>query len=94
MSLNSLAYYKASPPKSLGREWTDEHILPLISENQNTVDLLRTFVEHAAFQIAKVGEQLGNNKTIFLTGGGTFNSFLLERIGAIAGPNYTYIISG
>ena len=36
LSLNSLSYYKLKPPKSLGREWFHDQILPLL---QNEVDL-------------------------------------------------------
>jgi anhydro-N-acetylmuramic acid kinase len=78
--LNRLPYYLVAPPKSLGREWTDEVVLPLLSEEYQTTDLLRTFVEHTAIQIAKVGEHLRQNDSILFTGGGVFNAFLMNRI--------------
>ena len=40
--------------------------------------ILRTFVEHIAFQIAH--NCSSNTKTILITGGGAYNEFLIERI--------------
>lgn len=75
--LNQLKFYKKQPPKSLGIEWVNSIILPLLSEIENPQDVLRTFTEHVA-------EQLANNidrfKTVLFTGGGVFNSFLISRI--------------
>ncbi len=75
--LNSLSYYKKEAPKSLGFEWVEEAIFPLFSETTNPADVLRTYVEHTAIQIAKV---ILNFKSTLFTGGGVYNHFLLERI--------------
>ena len=40
-------------------------------------DVLRTFIEHVAFQIAEVVQ---NDSKILITGGGAFNDFLVQRI--------------
>ena len=78
--LNALSFYKKNYPKSLGLEWVNKNIFPLIdSYKLSTPDILRTFVEHIAIQI----ETVINTKTkasILLTGGGVFNSFLISRI--------------
>ena len=42
-------------------------------------DILRTFVEHIAIQIADKTEA-DTHQTILITGGGAFNKFLIERI--------------
>lgn len=76
--LNSLDFYHKNPPKSLGIEWVSEHIFPLF-EKENTVDVLATFTEHAAIQVAQVFEKFAL-KTVLFSGGGTYNSFLVERI--------------
>ena len=78
-TLNSLDFYKKIPPKSLGFEFVKETVLPLI-ENFNIPieDKLHTFTEHVAMQIALA---LPNKKgSLLITGGGAYNSFLLERI--------------
>ncbi|MEY8861399.1 anhydro-N-acetylmuramic acid kinase [Tenacibaculum singaporense] len=76
--LNELSFYQELPPKSLGLEWVQENILPLVDKYEtNTPSILRTFVEHVAMQIGNV---VKNDATILVTGGGAFNTFLMKRI--------------
>ncbi|WP_418604553.1 anhydro-N-acetylmuramic acid kinase [Hwangdonia sp.] len=78
--LNCLSFYKETPPKSLGLEWVNTHIFPLIDAFELEIkDVLRTFVEHAAIQIAHI---IGSDKqkTVLLTGGGAYNTFFVESI--------------
>lgn len=76
--LNSLPFYQEKPPKSLGMEWVAENILPHL-ENENSIDVLATFTEHAAIQVAEVLNRNAIQKIVF-TGGGTYNTYFLERI--------------
>jgi len=64
--LNSLPFYQEKPPKSLGMEWVAENVLA-------------TFTEHAAIQVAEVLNRNAIQKIVF-TGGGTYNTYFLERI--------------
>jgi len=77
--LNSLDYYQHDGPKSLGTEWLDEHFYPLLKFDKDIESNLRTVVEHIAIQIASV---LNKNqiKSVFVTGGGALNTFLIERV--------------
>ena len=78
--LNALHFYKESHPKSLGLEWVNGHVFPLIDSFDLSIeDALKTCVEHIAIQIAKA---LNNKKEskVLVTGGGVFNSYLVERI--------------
>ncbi|RIH67037.1 anhydro-N-acetylmuramic acid kinase [Mariniphaga sediminis] len=76
--LNQLDFYSQSSPKSLGREWMNEYFLPVINSYQIPIaDKLRTVYEHIALQIS--GTVPGSGKML-VTGGGTFNSFLMECI--------------
>ena len=76
--LNAISFYKEKPPKSLGLEWVQQHIFPLIDNQEGNISsILATFTEHIAIQI---GEVLYNNDSVLVTGGGTFNSFLMQRI--------------
>jgi anhydro-N-acetylmuramic acid kinase len=77
-ALNSIEYYQEKPPKSLGIEWVAAHVLPKLS-GVNPATVLATFTEHAATQIANVFNQYQLKKVLF-TGGGTYNSNLVERI--------------
>ena len=77
--LNKLNYYNEAPPKSLGLEWVDLNIFPLIdSFYLKMEDILRTFVEHIAIQISKV--LIKSDTKVLVTGGGVFNEFLMNRI--------------
>jgi len=77
--LNQLHFYNETPPKSLGLEWVDINIFPLIESFNLTIeDNLRTFVEHVAIQVAK---HLNIEKSnVLLTGGGAYNDFLMDRL--------------
>lgn len=84
--LNKLDYYKKAAPKSLGLEYIEDNVFPIIESSPiSTKDKLRTFVEHIAIQIAKNIES--TNKEVLLTGGGTLNTFLAERIDANTNNN-------
>ena len=78
--LNQLKFYQEKAPKSLGIEWINEQVLPLI-KTQKTEDLLASFTEHSAVQIAKILDEF-DVKNIFITGGGTYNNYLIEKIKA------------
>ena len=73
--LNQLDFYIKKAPKSLGREWVEKHISPIL-KNHKPEDMLCTFCEHIAIQIGKF---LADESALF-TGGGVFNSFLMGRI--------------
>ncbi|MEZ4792607.1 MAG: anhydro-N-acetylmuramic acid kinase [Gelidibacter sp.] len=78
--LNSLSFYNAKFPKSLGLEWVQVEIFPLIESHQlKTEDILRTLVEHISQQIAKEVNKK-QNASILITGGGAYNDFLIERL--------------
>ncbi|MCQ4034924.1 anhydro-N-acetylmuramic acid kinase [Kaistella montana] len=76
--LNSMEFYQKTPPKSLGIEWVNKHIFPKLS-SETPENVLATFTEHAADQIAKVFNDF-NLKNVLFTGGGTYNTYLLESI--------------
>ena len=75
-TLNDLEFYNQKPPKSLGREWVEEFINPMLILTYKTEDILHTFCEHIAMQI---GKHLNNKKVLF-TGGGVYNQYLMSRI--------------
>lgn len=86
--LNSLPFYSMEGPKSLGREWVENEVIPLIEaarkEDGNPLtlaDKLATFTEHAAYQISLNVVQKGAEKAkVHTTGGGAYNKYLLERM--------------
>jgi anhydro-N-acetylmuramic acid kinase len=78
-SLNNLPYVTANPPKSTGREWYQQEILPLLNSAIHPADILATVCEHIALVTAKVIHQ-HNINNLMITGGGTHNRYLISRI--------------
>ncbi|MEZ4874637.1 MAG: anhydro-N-acetylmuramic acid kinase [Flavobacteriaceae bacterium] len=75
--LSALPFYSQEPPKSLGLEWVLQCVFPLLeAANERPQNVLRTFVEHVAFQLSKSFEE---NTSVLITGGGAYNPFLIER---------------
>ena len=86
--LNSLEFYSMSGPKSLGREWVEEEVFPLIDSFQLTLnDTLATFCEHIAIEISR---HIKGGK-VLLTGGGALNVYLVERM-QYAAPQCSYFV--
>ncbi len=78
--LNNLAFFKQPYPKSLGKEWVLDNMIPLIEASSiPTEDALRTVYENIAVQIAQTTDMLpGTN--VLVTGGGAYNLFLMDLI--------------
>ena len=78
--LNNLEFYRAGYPKSLGLEWVYKNIFPLIDSFKLEIkDVLRTFVEHIAIQLASEINKK-TNASVYITGGGVYNKFLINRL--------------
>ncbi|EDP72207.1 hypothetical protein FBALC1_13937 [Flavobacteriales bacterium ALC-1] len=81
--LNALEFYNEKPPKSLGLEWVELNVFPLIeSFNLKTEDSLRTLIEHIAIQISKNLKLKSSN--VLITGGGVYNDFLISRLKSLS----------
>jgi anhydro-N-acetylmuramic acid kinase len=77
--LNALEYYSKPFPKSLGFEFVKEIVLPLIEKYSIAIeDKMHTFTEHIALQTAKALPS--KNGKLLVTGGGAYNTFLMERM--------------
>lgn len=77
--LNALDYYKKSFPKSLGFEFVKEIVLPLIEKYSISIeDKMNTFTEHIALQTSLALPK--KEGKILISGGGTYNDFLIERM--------------
>jgi len=78
--LNSLEYFRKSPPKSMGKEFLRDYYYPVLNKfDLSTKDILATLYEHISTMIL---EAIGNDskKRVFITGGGAKNKFLVEQI--------------
>jgi anhydro-N-acetylmuramic acid kinase len=85
-ALNALDYYQQPYPKSLANDFGTDTVYPLIKNaGCGIADSLRTYVEHITVQIKSAinsgnGQPKTENKKLLVTGGGAFNTFLVERL--------------
>ena len=86
--LNNLEFYLQRQPKSLGYEFVEETILPIIEKyGLSFEDTLRTFNEHIALQIANEINSKSeflerDDATVLVTGGGRHNPVLMQTLRA------------
>jgi len=84
LKLNELDYYQLKGPKSLGIEWVNEKVIPLLNNsNVKVEDQLHTYYRHIAYQIRLAIDDFirtGSSKNMLITGGGAFNEFLISNI--------------
>jgi anhydro-N-acetylmuramic acid kinase len=91
--LNALDFYRLDYPKSLDNGYSRELILPLVEGfDISAHDKLCTYTEHIGAQVAghikaiaaKEKLKFGSEEKMLATGGGAFNTFLIERIKQLA----------
>ncbi|WP_194550777.1 anhydro-N-acetylmuramic acid kinase [Zobellia nedashkovskayae] len=81
--LNGLEFYELPFPKSIGYEWFIEKVVPIVESTEDSMEnLLCTSIHHiceqVAIQINTNRKKLGS--TLFVTGGGALNDFLVETL--------------
>ncbi|AQW95786.1 anhydro-N-acetylmuramic acid kinase [Elizabethkingia anophelis] len=79
--LNALSFYKQPAPKSLGIEWVNTEIIPLL-QDVSVETALATLTRHSAEQVAAILNQK-QFKNILVTGGGVYNHFFIESLQAL-----------
>lgn len=84
--LDNLEYYTVTEPKSLGKEWFVGQFWPIVKKfigvsptTPQVRDALATVTSHIAIQISRIVERQ-QIKTLLVTGGGAWNSYLLELV--------------
>tara|TARA_B110000438_G_scaffold36042_1_gene35794 strand:+ start:16393 stop:17451 length:1059 start_codon:yes stop_codon:yes gene_type:complete len=87
--LNTLKYYKKKNPKSLDVIFVEKKIIPLLLQYK-VEDMLFTYTEHIAYQLNNSLKK--ENAKILLTGGGTFNKYLVKRIKYLDNLNCNFFV--
>ncbi|MEP0132132.1 MAG: anhydro-N-acetylmuramic acid kinase [Eudoraea sp.] len=93
--LNQLSYYSLPFPKSTGYEWFVDKVVPVIDATKDTTEnLLCTAVHHICEQVAL---QIKTNvtkdqSTLFVTGGGALNQFMMELLQSKLAPTISLVI--
>lgn len=78
--LNALSFYQQKPPKSLGIEWVNSVIFPILEKSESTSEeIIATFTEHVAVQLSE-NIQNHSSQKVLVTGGGAFNTYLIELL--------------
>jgi len=77
--LQKLEHFHKSAPKSLGTEWLESDFYPIINKIESIENKLRTLIEQTTIEIINVLHS-NNISSVYITGGGAKNSFLIERI--------------
>jgi anhydro-N-acetylmuramic acid kinase len=95
-ALTDLAFYKLAAPKSLGKEWVDSEVMPILNAFDLSIESkIATFTEHVAQQISYIlhtNFSLFSTQKMLVTGGGAFNGYLIERINKHAKGNVEVIV--
>lgn len=85
--LDAWDFYALPGPKSLGREQFEAVIRPIFDQSPGkTKDKLHTFTMHLAHQLASQLNHLPEQVEVLITGGGAFNSYLIEQLQAGCNP--------
>ena len=78
--LNSLDFYTNLGPRSLGWEWVESEVMPLLAKTDKST-ALGTFYRHVAKQISDILNSK-HLSSVYITGGGAYNTYLIELIKA------------
>lgn len=78
---DSIDYFNKPFPKSLGNQWVEDHFIK--EYDFSAEDILCTF---SSFIAQKIGNTLKerNPRKVMITGGGTYNTFLIDQIRSLA----------
>lgn len=89
IQLNSLDFFSLPFPKSLDNGFSTNVLFPMLNAfNYSVADKLATCCEHIAMQLKEsVVFVLDQSEPFFITGGGAFNHYLVQRIEAVTGRN-------
>ncbi len=84
--LEKMPFFVQDFPKSLGREWVEKNVFPLIDAAKlSPQDVLATYSEHVAQRITHDLQKIKGD--VLVTGGGTYNSFLFSRMQELTSCN-------
>ena len=87
-ALEQQPYYRLPAPKSLDNTYVQQHFIALLEEYDIPLnDALRTCTEQIAMRISSSLQAAGagSNDRILVSGGGAWNTFLIERIQHLSG---------
>ncbi len=99
--VHNFPYFSMTYPKSLDNQWIQQNILPIYLQAEDTIpNKLRTAIEHLAQvtaqsidHIFKKEKYKPNTSKMLVTGGGAFNTFLMQRISEICTKHFNLTVN-
>lgn len=87
-ALENFEYYQKKAPKSLGIEWVNEKIFPLLDQYRTNLveDRIHTYTYHIAKQIGSIFK---NTDSVLITGGGAKNNYLISLLNKFSKANFS-----
>ena len=85
-ALDDLPFYRQQGPKSLGREWVEQAIYPLIDRfGLSPEDVMQTYTRHITRQIARSLPSAGpdDRPSLLVTGGGAYHDYAMDVLRAL-----------
>ena len=97
--INASDYYRQPYPKSLANSFGTAEMYPLVrSFGLTHNDELRTYTEHVVTQVKRAVvdglsmQAKDTDKKLFVTGGGAFNHFLIQRLSEVLKPEGVEVV--
>lgn len=93
--LNGLKYYLLPHPKSIGYEWFVDEVTPIVDITDDaTENLLHTSIHHICEKVAQqvMLNTIKKESSLFVTGGGTLNDFLIKTLQAKLGASVKVVV--
>lgn len=94
-AMDQIDYYQKPPPKSIDNSWVSTTYFPILDTFTSSIeDKLATVTHHIANQIDNAIQTLGGpDGTLMISGGGAFNTFLIDTLNDILkGRNIDVVI--
>lgn len=76
----TLPYFSQSPPKSLGNEWFDNSLKPILNNSSLTIEDQLATVTSSVAEIISHTVHSNQLQRILVTGGGAYNTYLIETL--------------
>lgn len=94
--LDKLPFYKIQGAKSLGREDLNDYLKILEGNGDHKPEnVLYTLVVHYVRQITRILTPIpGKKPSILITGGGSYNTFFMEKLGDSLSENFEMVSAG
>lgn len=75
-----LEFHSQQPPKSLGKEWFDQYLKPLLDQALENHELKNVMCSMSESIATLISQHISPESSLLITGGGAFNTDLISRL--------------